>query len=107
MKSYFLVVVDTTDDKADALQSEIFSNLQSVDTELGIQDIRVTSIPELAADLKTLFVSTQDATEPIECAAALGNFTHDLLHLVLEDPHSYEFDEDGETNLDKFNLLRT
>lgn len=111
MKHYFLVALETKDgptspNSSDGLQNEIFSNLQSVESEFDITDATVTALPELAEDLKTLQRSTQDATPAIECVAALANFSHDLLHAIGEDPHADLDDADlnGETNLDKFTL---
>jgi len=86
MTHYILVKVDTpATTKSQALVNEILSNLESVvnepETEIS-GNILVVSVPGFDQDLLTLYRSTQDQTSAMECAAALANFSGDLLEVL-------------------------
>lgn len=103
---YILVTVHTADDVTDkSIIDEILSDLGSCEGDLSIQaDSTAVVLPHFAEDLQTLHASTQDATDQIECVAALANFADWLMKAA--NVQEIEVDECGKTNLDRFNLIQ-
>lgn len=108
MKHLILLEVDSIDglnqERLSELVNEVQSNLEWLDRDYGIRHVTVVPTPTLVEDLTTLYTATQNITPSIECAAALANFSHELLtKLGVDIPREgSDFDEDGETDLSKF-----